>query len=323
MTSRQLVRRAILFEGPDRVPRDLPDPWGSDILRVAVDPTPGWAPAVEGEDEWGCIWRKTEGDRTMGQVVGHPLGDYSLLDEFRFPNLDMPERYLSAKKTIEENSDEKFVLGCPGFNFNLIHRLEFLRGHVRAWTDPYVHPVELGRLLDRMADIAIDFVRQMAAIGVDGIFSCDDWGLQDRPMVSPELFREFWKPRYARIYDEAHRLGLITALHSCGHIMDLLEDFIDMGVDMVNIEQQENMGIKELGRRFGGRLCFWCPVDIQKTMVYGSPDDVRASARMLIDSFGRFNGGFIAKWYEDPPSLDHSQENLAAMADEFVKYGVY
>jgi len=322
MTSRERVRRAVLFEGPDRIPTELPDPWGRDILRVAIDPPPGWEPATEGEDEWGCVWRKVAGDKTMGQVTGHPLTDYSLLKDFRFPDFDLPERYATARKAIENNGDDRFVLACVP-SFSLIHRLEFLRGHEEAWTDPYVHPDELGRLLDKLADIAIDSVRQFAAIGADGIFSCDDWGLQDRPMVSPKLFQAFWKPRYARVYAESHRLGMLNFLHSCGHTMELLEDFIAMGVDVVNIEQQENMGVEELGRRFGGRLCFWCPVDIQKTMVYGSPEDVRAYVRMLIDSFGRSNGGFIAKWYEDPPSCNHPQENVDAMADEFVKYGVY
>ena len=74
---------------------------------------------------------------------------------------------------------------------------------------------------------------------------------------------------------------------------------------------------------FGGRIAFWCPVDIQNTMVRGSVDDVRAYARKLIESFGRFNGGFISKWYGSPQAVNHTQEKIEAMAEAFVQYGNY
>jgi len=321
MTGRELVRRAVLFQSPDRVPRDLPEPWGSDFLHVGADNDPSWKPSVEGEDEWGCVWQKDPDGRTMGQVRVHPLSDYSLLDSYRFPNYDLPVRYERAKKAIESNVEEKFVLA--GVPLSFIHRLEYLRGHVEAWTDPYEHPRELERLLDRLADVAIDSIRHFAEIGADGIISCDDWGLQDRPMISPELFREFFKPRYARVYGVARELGMLTFLHSCGHISELLDDLIDAGLQVIQMDQQENMGLEELSRRFGGRLCFWCPVDIQQTMVKGTIEDVRSYAKKLIDSFGRFNGGFIAKWYPSPEAVNHSWDKIEAMSKAFVEYGNY
>jgi len=319
MTGRERVRRAVLFEGPDRVPRDLPEPWGSDFLHVGVDEAPDWKPRVEGEDEWGCVWEKDAEGKTMGQVKVHPLADYSMLVHFPFPDYNLPARYEQAREKIAENAEEKFVLA--GIPLSLIHRLEYLRGHVEAWTDPYEFPRQLGALLDRMADIAVDSVRHFAEIGADGIVSCDDWGLQDRPMVSPAIFREFFKPRYARVYGFAREQGMLTFLHSCGHIVELLDDFIDAGLQVIQMDQQENMGVDELARRFGGRLCFWCPVDIQQTMVKGSLDDIRAYARHLIEAFGKFNGGFIAKWYGSPEAVGHSHERIAAMCEAFVYCG--
>jgi hypothetical protein len=87
------------------------------------------------------------------------------------------------------------------------------------------------------------------------------------------------------------------------------------------MDQQENMGVERLSSQFGGRLCFWCPVDIQNTMVRGTVEDVKNYARKLIDSFGRFNGGFIAKWYPSPEAIKHSWEKIKAMAETFVEYG--
>jgi hypothetical protein len=116
---------------------------------------------------------------------------------------------------------------------------------------------------------------------------------------------------------------MLTFLHSCGHIVELLDDFIDAGLQVIQMDQQENMGVEELARRFGGRLCFWCPVDIQQTMVKGTLDDIRAYARHLIEAFGKFNGGFIAKWYGSPDAVGHSRERIAAMCEAFTEHGSY
>ncbi|MCD5401749.1 hypothetical protein LR013_04065 [candidate division NPL-UPA2 bacterium] len=321
MTSREIVIRAVKFQRPERVPRDLPEPFGTDFFSVAIEPDPNWKPNVEGEDEWGCIWQKLPGDKTMGQVKVHPLDDYARLDNYTFPDYDLPVRYEKIGERIKENSEQKFVLAT--IPLSLIHRLEYLRGHTAAWTDPYEHPQELSHLLDIMADIAIKAIQHLAERGVDGIFSCDDWGLQDRPMISLEVFCQFFKPRYKRVYQAAHQLGMLTFLHSCGHIMELLDDFIEAELDVIQMDQQENMGVENLANSFGGRMCFWCPVDIQQTMVKGTLEDIRSYAKHLIDSFGRFNGGFIAKWYPSPAAIGHSQERIDAMAEAFVKYGNY
>ena len=73
--------------------------------------------------------------------------------------------------------------------------------------------------------------------------------------------------------------------------------------------------------RFGGRLCFWCPVDIQHTMVHGTPEEVAQYARRLIDAFGRFRGGFIAKWYPSPEAVGHSWDKIRSMSEAFLEYG--
>ena len=114
MTGRELVRRAIKFQGPERVPYNLPAPFGSDFFSVGIGPDPGWKASVPGEDEWGSVWQKLPGDKTMGQVKTHPLDDYAKMDTFRFPNYDLPVRYEAAKKAVPNNKDKRFVLaGIP------------------------------------------------------------------------------------------------------------------------------------------------------------------------------------------------------------------
>jgi hypothetical protein len=321
LTGSELVRRAVLFQKPERVPRELPDPWGNDFLWAWADAEPDWKPSFPGEDEWGCGWERDPAGKTMGQVKYHPLADYSRLESHRFPNYDVPERYARAAEHIAQNTQRRFVLAGAPISF--IHRLEYLRGHEAAWTDPFDHPEELNALLTRITDIAIDSLNHFARIGVEGIISADDWGLQDRPMVSPKVFRTHFKPHYARVYRHARKLGMLCFLHSCGHISSLLDDMIEAGVQVIQMDQQENMGVEELARRFGGRVCFWCPVDIQQTMVRGTEQEIADYACRLIEAFGCYHGGFIAKWYPSPEAVGHTPEKIRAMAEAFVRRGVY
>lgn len=324
MTSKEIVKRAILFQGPERIPYDLPEEFGSDFIHVGCTPDPEWQPSVETEtkweDEFGCIWERLEGDLTMGQVKFHPLSDYSDWSKVRFPDYWKKERYIIARKTIEERSkEEKFILAA--IPFSIIHRLEYLRGHQAAWTDPYLYPEQLDKLLDKLCEIAMASIERFSEIGVDGIISYDDWGFQDRLIVKPEIWEKVWKPKYKKVYEFAHSKGILTFLHSCGYIIDILDGLIEAKLNVIQMDQQENMGVENLSKRFGGRLCFWCPVDIQHTMINGTVEDVKNYAKKLIDYLGKFNGGFIAKWYPSPKAVNHTWEKIKAMSETFIEYG--
>ena len=320
MNGKERVQRAVRFQDPDRVPVMLPGPLGSDIARADVGKDPDFTPAAEGQDEWGCIWSKvTVNDTTMGQVSVHPLKDYAMLENYPFPDYSKEIRYEYLRNIIPKIG-EKFVLA--GLPIALNHRVEYMRGPENAWTDPYLYPEGIRALLERITHIGETVIEKYAEIGgVDGIFWHDDWGLQDRLMISPEIFREFFLPFYKRIFDKAHQNGMLTFMHSCGNIVEILDDFIQAGLDVIQMDQQENMGLELLSKRFGGRICFWCPVDIQKTMVEGSVEDVQAYAKKLIDRLGCFHGGFIAKWYISPQAVNHTQEKIDAMCRTFVEYG--
>jgi len=324
MTSRERVRAAITFAGPDRVPVSLPGEWGNDILRVRFDSDPGFNPGREGEDEWGCVWQKVSAsDKTKGQVRGHPLTDFTQLSSMRTPDYKCPARNKQMTSDIQANNlseNPKFVIANNPAS--LCHLPEYLRGTINAWTDPFENPEDYRKLLDiitRTGDDAVDRCAETG--GVDAIILYDDWGLQDRPIFSPDLFDEFIKPMYARLFKRAHDHGLFTVLHSCGHITALLDSMIEAGLDVIQMDQQENMGMDNLARSFGGRIAFWCPVDIQKTMIDGTVRDVEEYARKLIDNFGRFNGGFIADWYAAPDAVGHSWEKINAMCRAFTGHG--
>lgn len=313
MTGREAVRRTVLFQGADRLPYDLPGDYGTDFTWTSMLPSPD-ALLSSGVDEWGAVW-ETVGQSLLGQVKDFPLKDWKDFDALRIPAIDDPKRWEWAEKS-REYAGDRFLLAM---GISLFERVRCLRGFENASLDIYENPDELGRLIDLLVDMNLAAIKRFAALGADGYIFFDDWGLQDRLMISPDLWRSIWKSRYARVYQAVHDAGMLAFLHSCGYIVDILDDLIEVGVDAVHMDQQENMGLELLGERFGGRITFFAPVDIQNTMVNGTLDEIRAYCRKMARLLGRPKGGFIPRWYIDPTGAGHRQEALDAMCEEFLR----
>jgi uroporphyrinogen-III decarboxylase len=270
----------------------------------------------QGPDQWGAVWRNI-GVSNMGEVKDFPLKDYRDFGRLKIPDVRDPARWEDLK-TARHRAGDKFLTGG---GVSLYERVHFVRGLENTWADIHESPQQLGRLIDVLVEMNQVAIEKYAAAGVDALIFCDDWGLQDRLMISPDSWRRIWKDRYARVYQAAHAAGLLTFLHSCGHIVDILDDLVEIGLDVIQMDQQENMGLELLGERFGGRITFFCPVDIQATMVRGSLEDIRAYCRKMVRHLGTPEGGFIAKWYSDPIGAGHRPEAIAAMCQEFMRIG--
>jgi uroporphyrinogen decarboxylase len=315
MTSRQIVRRAIRFERPDRLPYDLPEPYGTDFAHVGINPSPDARPRGRNSvDEWGAVWDNI-GVCNLGEVKDFPLKDWKDFDKLHVPDIRDPKRWGDLDGA-RQRAGDKFLLAS---GISIYERVHFIRGLQNTWMDIHDAPDHLGRLIDILVDMNLYAIERFAAAGADGLIFCDDWGLQNRLMISPASWRRIWKSRYARIYDACHKAGLLTFLHSCGYIVDILDDLIEIGLDVIHMDQQENMGLDLLSKCFAGRLTFWAPVDIQMTMARGTLDQIRAYCHKLDKAFNRDNGGFIPRWYGDPKGAGHRPEAVDAMADEFLK----
>ncbi len=313
MTPREIVRRTITFQGADRLPYALTGEHGTDFASVGMSPSPDARPQ-KGADEWGCVWDNI-GVSKLGEVKTIALERWEDWDTLTLPDLREERRWVTLEGA-RERAGDRFLIGG---GISLYERAHFIRGLENTWEDILIHPEELSKLIDVLVEMNLYAIERYAAAGADGYMFCDDWGLQNRLMISPDSWREIWKPRYARVFAAAHNAHLLTLLHSCGNILEILDDLIEVGLDVIQMDQQENMGVQELGRRFRGRITFWCPVDIQNTMVRGSLDEIRAYCGRLVDTLGTPQGGFMAQWYSDPEGAGHRAEAITAMCDEFVK----
>lgn len=331
ISSKELVKKAIEFNKPERVPYNfdsnrtpvpLVNEYGDDFKWVFVDTDPDFVPSINTDkmiqDEWGIVRYKI--DKTIGEPKVHPLADISLVDSFEVPDFSDARRYIMLDTAVKENSD-KYILGMfPGFLF--LHMLA-LFGFENLMIELMMNRDKVERVADLLTEKNITVVKEMAKRNVDGIIAIEDLGVQDRLIISPQMWREIFKPRYKKIIDELHKNGMHFFIHSCGYIIELIEDMIEIGVDVIQIDQQLNMGIDKLTEKYAGRVCFFCPVDIQTVLINGTKEEIEQETKKLIRAFGAANGGFIAKTYPQPEDIDIPEENMTYMCEAFKKYGKY
>ena len=152
-----------------------------------------------------------------------------------------------------------------------------------------------------------------------------DFGAQNASFISPDAYRDLFKPFHKRVNDWIHaNTKWKTLIHTCGSVRALMEDFIDAGFDVMNPVQcsAANMGPAELKEEFGDRIAFWGGgVDTQRTLPFGTPDEVRKEVRERVKTFGP-GGGFIFN------SIHNIQaripiENILAMFEAVREHGQY
>ena len=236
-----------------------------------------------------------------------------------------PIYYVNHKKTIDANNrsaNPKYALGVMGFS-SLNEVVHNIMGLENMFLSYYEHPEDLKALIARFAEQQRDSIHLLAELGCDGVMGYDDWGLQNRLMIRAELMEEFFLPHYQKNWMLAHELGMDVWLHSCGYIIEILPMFIAAGLKVIQMDRQENMGLENLAEQVGGRIAFWCPVDIQNTMARGSVADIEKYMQKMMKTIGRFNGGLISMAYTTPEAIDIALEKVAVMCTAFWKYGVY
>ena len=313
MNPKEIVYRAIEFRNPPRLPisycnRDFES---SDTLAIGYAPATGFVPSEPGMTEWGYVWHTLDG--TMGQPSTHPLREDAAVSTYRPPDPYAPGRFADLPNFIAQNRGKflRFGLGITGFN-----TATFLRGFDQFLMDLYASPDIAEQVLDFVFGFENGLIQQAVKYNVDAISFGDDWGTQRGLMIAPALWRKIFRPRYAEQFALAHQAGKKVWFHSCGNIHAIIGDLIEIGVDVLELLQPDIFGVEQLAREFGGKCCFCCSVDHQRRAVSGTRDEIFAYARLLRDTLGAFNGGFIG-YVEDYASLGMSEQNYQWIRQAF------
>ncbi len=325
-SSRDLVRSAVRRESPSsRIPCGFQAPFGTDFFELAelerlLDSSnaPSKAAGTVYTNEWGVEYCRTR--FAWDETIHHPLPDLANLGSFVLPDLAAPGRTQRLEPFVRRaQSAGKYVVGADPVL--LLERVCALMGFEHAMTAPLTQAKSFEVLLDRLTDLTVDCIGALADLGgVDGFMTWQDHGTQQGPLMKPSLFREFYKPRYARVVEAAHHAGMDFFWHTCGQVADLLPDMIDIGVDVVQLDQPRLIGHRRLADRFGGRICFWNAVDIQWATTPGITDsDITAEVAAMLEPFAGV--GVMARHYGQPEDIGLTAEFHRASARAFLEHG--
>jgi uroporphyrinogen decarboxylase len=269
-------------------------------------------------DPYGSVWRV---DRRPFHLVEPALKSPSL-DGYSFPDLDdlFTDDWLAETLSAIEEAKDHFVVA--GFSFGLFERTWALRGFDDALADAAAQPEFYEELMEAVAEHQLAIVDRLLELPVDGIMFGDDWGYQRGVLLGPERWRRTLKPRLARMYERVHTAGKYTLSHCCGSIVDIMDDLIEIGLDVLESVQPEARGMDpyQLKRDFGGRMAFWGGLGSQSTIPFGSPDEIRGEVARLCRQMGRGGGYILAP--AKPLQPETPTENAVAVVEAFLEQGM-
>lgn len=272
--------RDVFFSSPSEMP-DF-SPYYPDGVPPLLNPA-GWEVG-----EWG-----------VGQVPGsehhfihieHPMRSLSSLSELKaypYPDLTQPERHRHLETQVEAFHDRGlFVIGF--MEWTVFEIAWHMRGMDNLFADMVFEPAMAEYLLERITETRCFQARRHAEAGVDLLKIGDDVGTQRAMLLSPDLFRHWLKPRYARVIAAAREVNpnLHVCYHSDGNCWDVIGDLIEAGVTVLNPVQPECLDLAEVKREFGRDLRFWGGIGTQSTMPFDNAQGVYDTVLRTIDTLG-------------------------------------
>ncbi len=301
MTPREIIRRNLEGLDAPRIGMNFSGGRWNDFTGGGASASASWTPRrwTDGgveyyDDEWGNLWHRLVGMSSGGEIHTPALADWSALETYRLPDLDALERYEAARAAFAAEG-ERFRMGwLPGFPFAICR---YLRKMEVYFQDLATDPELIERLHGMVADLLERVIIRLADAGADGIFFCEDWGVQNRLLISPAMFRRLYKPHFARLCGAARSRGMHVFMHSCGWVWDILPDLAEVGVSAMQFDQPALCGLEALSGRFHELgLALHAPVDIQKVMPTGDRALIEGGAQEMLRLF---EGRLIAKDYPD------------------------
>lgn len=315
MTPRERIKAALAFKDCDVVPIEARDCTG------AFYSYPPWytgAPQNQvgrRTDPWGCTWVSLE-PGVCGEVKDHPLADWSRFDRFSPPWHILEKADLSAANRWCEETDKFVIPQWEPTMPNIFERLQHLRGTENLFLDLASGDSRIVKLRDRLQEYYLKQMEMWCKTNVDAVQCADDWGTQIALLISPAMWREYFKPVYKQYCDMAHAHGKYILMHSDGYVAEIIPDLVEIGMDALNL-QIFCMDIETLADRYHHRVAFWGEIDRQFIQVFGTPDDMRKAVRRLAKAFFRHGRtGFVAQCCY---TMKTPEANMRAEWDEWQK----
>jgi uroporphyrinogen decarboxylase len=300
---------------------------GSDCVVVGASLPRGYEHPI---DENGYIVNEFKMKMHQGplymEVVEHPLANVQEAQEVQdlpFPDPLAEGRFDDAARYIERYKDDYFIIG--DMELTMFDMMQQLVGLEKLLMDMALEAPYLPVLIDKTRNFALAVGKRLVSMGVDGIWAGDDFGGQNGMLISPNMWRRYFKDCYREAYAELKAVNpnVIIMQHCDGAVAPILGDWIEVGLEVFNPVQPNVPGHdpEDLKSQFGDRLSFWGAIDQQKLLPFGTPEQIEADVKAKIEVLGR-GGGYLCA----PAHIiqgDTSPENVEAFINAVKKHGVY
>jgi uroporphyrinogen decarboxylase len=290
---------------------------GEDILLTSV----GWANSYYQDDkpytdEWGVGWEIHPYNTPFGtgsytEIASHPLAADASIQSYQPPDPNRPELYEASAQMIRDFKTDYWIVGVTVTT--IFETAWALRGLEQMMLDMAMEPELADHLLDIPYHYHLTAAKKLVEMGVDMIWTGDDVGSQNQMMISPRMWRKYFKPRMATFISELKALNpaVKVAYHTDGNVEPIIPELIEIGIDVLNPIQPASMDPAKIKQEYGDKLCFWGTIDEQQTLPFGTPEDVANEVRRRLETVG-FDGGLILAPTHHV-QLDTPLENFWAM----------
>ena len=285
---------------------------------------PGGPPdVITGEntyrDEWGVDRVRPPGSYYYDERTFPLAGPITLSDIARYPWPDPHDsrRREGLKERVRWVRDQAGCATVLNLPSGFVHTSQYLRGFEDWYVDIAADRKLAGALYDAVLEVSLEVCRQvLQEVGpeVDVLMASDDLGVQNSLMMSPKAYRELFKPRHRRYFQLMHEMSPGKVFfHTCGSVVDILDDLVEIGVDILHPVQVTARGMepKALKARYGDRLSFWGAIDTHRVLPRGSVAEVEAEVERRVEELGDGGGFVLGAVHNIQP--DVPLENILAM----------
>jgi len=319
MTAKENALRIIRFEQPEQVTQG-PPLHGMGYFGCNHEGFAGGGHdspvGTRWTDVWGTVWHK-ELDGVMAFPQVHPLAEIESLRHYIWPDPE-DERVCGRIYTQRDEftGGDAFLTGSH--RETLWEKAYMLVGMENMMVYLHTEPEYAREIFHRVMDFNLAIAKHYLAVGVEFAGLGDDLGMQDRPIIHPELVEEFLVPEYRRLFQLYREHNVLISFHSCGYIEWMLDTFMSLGVDVLNPVQASANNLDTLRARTQGRMALQGAVS-SDTIVTGPPAKIRAEVEARIRQLGQHGGYFCTA----DQGMPFPPEHLQVLNEAVEEYGKY